>query len=194
MLTLDVYITSRLTNKYLPRMWHILYVVCQIFIFRRINSKEHSICARKDTKTQTMGACRLTMQSLLRILKIENNKWRLNTMKMQNDVRVTVRVEKELKEQADDLFNRLGMNMSTAMNVFLRKAVEESAIPFQVSVKNTAVGAGSSPADITDAFENAVQKEIEESQRKGHPVARYDAKKKLAYLEFSDGSREYING
>ena len=115
-------------------------------------------------------------------------------MKTQNDVRVTVRVDKELKVQAEDLFERLGVNMSTALNVFLRKAVEESAIPFQISIKNTAVGAGYTPADITSAFEDAVQNEITENQRKGHPVARYDAASGQAYLESPDGTRDYING
>ena len=114
-------------------------------------------------------------------------------MKLQNDVRVTVRVDKELKEQAEDLFERLGMNMSTALNVFLRKAVEESAIPFQVSIKNPAIGAEYSPADITRAFEAAVQNEIVGNLREGHPIARYDAANRRAYLESPDGTRQYIN-
>ena len=54
----------------------------------------------------------------------------------QNDVRVTVRVEKELKNKAEELFGKLGMNMSTALNVFLRKAVDENGIPFQIVAKN----------------------------------------------------------
>ena len=114
-------------------------------------------------------------------------------MTVQNDVRVTVRVDKELKEQAENLFSRLGMNMSTALNVFLRKAVEESAIPFQISLKNPEMGAGYSPSDITSVFEAAVLKETAENQRKGHPVARYDPANRRAYLEFPDGTREYIN-
>lgn len=115
-------------------------------------------------------------------------------MKIQNDVRVTIRVEKELKERAESLFDRLGMNMSTALNVFLRKAVDEEAIPFPVSLKNTVYGIGYTSDDITDAFETAVHNEIEENQRKGYPVARYDATSRRAYLESADGTREYVNG
>lgn len=113
-------------------------------------------------------------------------------MRVQNDVRVTIRVDKDLKECAERLFDRLGMNMSTALNVFLRKAVDEEAIPFPVSTKN-AYGTGYTPADVTDAFEAAVRNEIEENLRKGYPVARYDVVNKRAYLEAADGTREYVN-
>ena len=115
-------------------------------------------------------------------------------MKVQDDVRVTIRVDKELKEHAEALFERLGMNMTTALNVFLRKAVAESAIPFAVSVKNNDFGHSYSASDITSAFTNAVQDEIAEKKQKGLPIARYDTEKKQAYLENADGTREYIHG
>ncbi|HCF49332.1 MAG TPA: hypothetical protein DER60_03565 [Syntrophomonas sp.] len=115
-------------------------------------------------------------------------------MKAQNDVRVTIRVDKDLKERAESLFDRLGMNMSTALNIFLRKAVDEAAIPFPISVKNSGFGSGYSSGDITNAFKTAVQSEVAENQRKGLPVARYDTDTKRAYLEFANGTREYVNG
>ena len=115
-------------------------------------------------------------------------------MKVQNDVRVTIRVDKDLKENAEVLFERLGMNMSTALNVFLRKAVDESAIPFPVSAKKTGFVHGLSANEITNAFTNAVQDEIADKKQKGLPVAGYDTEKKQAYLENADGTREYING
>ena len=115
-------------------------------------------------------------------------------MKEQNNVRITFRVNKEIKEQADILFKRLGINMSAAINIFLRKAVDESAIPFPVSVKNNAFGRGFSASDVTNAFAGAVQADIAEKKQKGLPVARYDAEKKQAYLENADGTREYLNG
>ena len=115
-------------------------------------------------------------------------------MRMQeNDVRVTIRVDKELKEQAEYLFSRLGMNMTTALNVFLRKAVNESGIPFAINEKSTSFGTGLSASDIESSFSNAVQREIIENTRKGFPIARYDADKKQAYLEMANGKREYIN-
>jgi addiction module RelB/DinJ family antitoxin len=79
-------------------------------------------------------------------------------MQTKNDVRVTVRVDRDLKKCADSLFERLGMNMTTALNVFLRKAVEENAIPFPVSIKPVGFGAGNTAAEITGAFVETVAK------------------------------------
>ena len=115
-------------------------------------------------------------------------------MKAQNDIRVTIRVDRDLKERAEALFERLGLNMSTALNVFLRKAVDESAIPFPVSVRPATIGYGLSTNDVTDAFVTAVQDELAQKKREGFPIAKYDAEQKKAYLESSDGTREYIDG
>ena len=114
-------------------------------------------------------------------------------MKTQNDVRVTIRVDRELKEQAEMLFARLGLNMSTAFNVFLRKSVDESAIPFPLSIKQTDIGYGISANDVSEAFTTAVREDITENMNNGFPIARYDAEKKQAYLEVTDGTREYID-
>ena len=108
-------------------------------------------------------------------------------MKVQNDARVTIRVDRELKELAEALFERMGLNMSTAFNVFLRKTVDESAIPFPISVRTTGFGYGMSAREVTDAFTAAVHEDISEYVVKGHPVARYDVDKKQAYLEKADG-------
>ncbi len=47
---------------------------------------------------------------------------------------VTIRMDKELKAQADELFSALGLNMSTAMGVFCRQAVRLGKIPFELAV------------------------------------------------------------
>jgi len=113
-------------------------------------------------------------------------------MSMQNDVRVTVRVDRNLKECADALFERLGMNMTTALNVFLRKAVAENAIPFPVSVKSTEFAVGLTTDEITSTFSEAVAKETAHNLARGFPVARYDAVKRQAYLECADGTKDYV--
>lgn len=48
-------------------------------------------------------------------------------------VNVTVRIDEELKKQADVLFNDLGMSLSTAFNIFLRQSVREQQMPFAIS-------------------------------------------------------------
>ena len=49
------------------------------------------------------------------------------------NVNITLRVDEDLKKQADTLFSELGLNMTTAFNIFLRQCVREQQIPFQVS-------------------------------------------------------------
>lgn len=47
---------------------------------------------------------------------------------------VTLRMEKGLKESADQLFNALGLSFSSAVNLFVRKALRTQSIPFEVSM------------------------------------------------------------
>jgi DNA-damage-inducible protein J len=115
-------------------------------------------------------------------------------MSAQADVRVTVSVEKDLKDSADFLFERLGLNMNVAFNMFLRKAVNEDAIPFPISTGSSGFGTGLSAGNITNAFNVAVQNDIKAAQLRNLPIAKYDVTEKQAYLEFADGAREYVNG
>jgi len=111
---------------------------------------------------------------------------------MQNqDVRVTIRVNRELKESAEALFDYLGLNMSNAVNIFLRKVVDQKGIPFPVNTENRKF-AGLSADEVTKVFENAIKQGIAQKQKKGLPVARYDIKTGRAYLENADGTREYV--
>ncbi|MDX9871393.1 MAG: type II toxin-antitoxin system RelB/DinJ family antitoxin [Clostridia bacterium] len=115
-------------------------------------------------------------------------------MAARSDVQVTIRVDRDLKEAAENLFNRLGMNMSTALNVFLRKAVDENGIPFMLSVKSTGFGpAGYSTDDITALFKASVEREMAQKKQAGLPVSGYEFDSKRAYLEYPDGRREYVN-
>ena len=107
------------------------------------------------------------------------------------DVRMTVRVDRELKENAEALFNYLGLNMSNAVNIFLRKAVDHKGIPFPVITGNQGF-AGLTANDVSGAFNNAVTQDILGKQKRGLPIARYDIKSKRAYLENTDGTREYV--
>lgn len=47
---------------------------------------------------------------------------------------ITIRMDKELKTQADELFTALGLNMSTAMGIFCRQAVRLGKIPFELAI------------------------------------------------------------
>lgn len=45
---------------------------------------------------------------------------------------INVRVDENLKKDADSLFNDLGLTMSSAITLFLRAAVNHDGIPFEV--------------------------------------------------------------
>ena len=47
---------------------------------------------------------------------------------------LNIRTDKEIKEQAEKIFNELGLNMTTAVNMFLRSAVRENGIPFELKL------------------------------------------------------------
>jgi len=46
---------------------------------------------------------------------------------------INIRIDDDLKDKADVLFNELGMNMTTAFNVFIRQAVRQGGIPFDIT-------------------------------------------------------------
>jgi len=48
-------------------------------------------------------------------------------------INVTIRLEKDVKEQAERMFNDFGMNLSTALNIFIRQALRQGKIPFEIS-------------------------------------------------------------
>jgi DNA-damage-inducible protein J len=45
---------------------------------------------------------------------------------------LTIRIDDGIKREAEILFNRIGLNMSSAINVFFRQAIREQAIPFEL--------------------------------------------------------------
>ena len=46
---------------------------------------------------------------------------------------VNIRIDDDLKERADKLFNELGLNMTTAFNIFVRQTVRQGGIPFEIT-------------------------------------------------------------
>ena len=54
---------------------------------------------------------------------------------MSGTTNISIRMDVELKKQAEQLFSDLGMNMTTAFNIFLRQAVRQQRIPFDIALK-----------------------------------------------------------
>ena len=51
-----------------------------------------------------------------------------------NTTNISIRMDSDLKAQADALFNELGMNITTAFNIFVRQSLREGRIPFDISL------------------------------------------------------------
>lgn len=47
---------------------------------------------------------------------------------------LNIRIDRDVKEQAEELFNELGLNMTSAVNIFLRTSIREHGIPFELKL------------------------------------------------------------
>jgi DNA-damage-inducible protein J len=52
---------------------------------------------------------------------------------MSNTINVTIRLDRDVKESAECLFHDLGMNLSTAFNIFARQSLRLGKIPFEIA-------------------------------------------------------------
>ena len=68
---------------------------------------------------------------------------------------INIRLDEALKTQAEALFAELGMNMTTAVNLFIRQAIREKAIPFRIDA-----------TPVVDDFTVGEKKIIEEGLKK----------------------------
>ena len=53
---------------------------------------------------------------------------------MAETTNLSIRIDSNLKNEADKIFNALGMNLTTAINVFVRQAVMQKKIPFEITL------------------------------------------------------------
>jgi len=60
---------------------------------------------------------------------------------------VNIRIDDELKIRADNIFEELGLNMTTAFTIFIRQTIRQGGIPFEITTK-------------TDPFYNAENMKI----------------------------------
>ena len=54
---------------------------------------------------------------------------------------LNIRTDREVKMAAEQIFEELGLNMTTAVNIFLRQTIRENGIPFELKLDQ--------PNDIT---------------------------------------------
>ena len=85
---------------------------------------------------------------------------------MANKVNLTLRIEPELRDQASELFQALGLDLSTATGLFYRQALRCNGLPFEVKLDGPV-----QPAEEAQAVPPGEEKS---------PAARTKAKKMAA--------------
>lgn len=54
---------------------------------------------------------------------------------MADTTNFSVRMDSDIKRQCESLYNELGMNLTTAINVFLRQSLRVGGFPFDVKLE-----------------------------------------------------------
>lgn len=49
---------------------------------------------------------------------------------------LNIRVDSEVKKEAEQVFEELGLNMSSAVNIFLKTVIRENGIPFSLNLES----------------------------------------------------------
>lgn len=62
------------------------------------------------------------------------------------NVNVTLRIDEQLKKQADELFSDFGLSLNSAMTMFIKQSVREQRIPFEISRNNSVLVTASNDA------------------------------------------------
>ena len=52
-------------------------------------------------------------------------------------INVTVRVDENVKKQSEQVLHELGLNVSTAVNIFMRTIARERRIPFEITLADS---------------------------------------------------------
>ncbi|MBS5661620.1 MAG: type II toxin-antitoxin system RelB/DinJ family antitoxin [Clostridiales bacterium] len=84
---------------------------------------------------------------------------------------LNIRTDKEVKAAAERIFDELGLNMTTAVNIFLRQTIRENGIPFELRL--------SSPNAVTAAAIEEGRKLAYDKTAKGY-TSMTDLKAALA--------------
>ena len=54
---------------------------------------------------------------------------------MTTTTNLNIKTDRTVKEQAEHVFSELGLNMTTAVNIFLRASIRENGIPFELKME-----------------------------------------------------------
>lgn len=57
-------------------------------------------------------------------------------METETKTRINVRVDKKTKEQASEIYKKLGLDMSTAINMFLKQTILTDSVPLNLNLNS----------------------------------------------------------
>ena len=98
----------------------------------------------------------------------------------QKTANIYVRIEPDIKKQAEDILSSLGVSASSAINMFYKQIILKKAIPFDISLQ------GTKPLDISGLSEAELSSELE----KGYSQI-VEGKVKSAKEAFADLYKKY---
>jgi DNA-damage-inducible protein J len=74
---------------------------------------------------------------------------------MADTTNLNIRIDREVKEQAEEFFGELGMNMTTAVNIFVRQSLRMRKIPFEISLQPDPFYSESNMAVLRESIQQA---------------------------------------
>lgn len=78
-------------------------------------------------------------------------------------VSTSISIDTDVKAKAQELFADLGLDLSTAINIFLKQSIRENGIPFSIQ------------REIPNADTIAAMKEAEEMRKRPEQYKRYSS-------------------
>jgi DNA-damage-inducible protein J len=106
-----------------------------------------------------------------------------------SESRLNIRVDERTKRKAEKVFQKLGLNLSAGINIYLNRVAAQQAIPFPLSLNTSELN--EKVLFIETGAQNAVREAIEKQKSEGLPVALFDSSLNRPYLEYPDGAKEY---
>ena len=103
---------------------------------------------------------------------------------------LTIEVDEFVLKKANEVFQELSLDMSTAINIYLTQVWISHDIPFPADLDRARI-LDAEVYSMEQGSREAVRKAIAEAKANGHPIGRYDSELKKAYLEYPDGRRDY---
>jgi addiction module RelB/DinJ family antitoxin len=103
-------------------------------------------------------------------------------MKTHNS-RINIRVDDELKREAEYIFEKIGLNISDGINIYLRKVVADKGIPFSLKISRT-----------QQTGEEAAEIEASVGQAVGPAAARFDRDTEPGIYRHFKGNRYEVIG